>query len=79
MGRGCLPAEPWGTDPTSGTCFPCSGACEPLNVYKSPLLGPCGGPFLLVATRLAAPSRGVESSVAAYSFMAGGGWNCMTC
>jgi hypothetical protein len=23
-----------GSSPTSGTCFPCSGACEPLSVHK---------------------------------------------
>jgi hypothetical protein len=38
-----------GSSPTSGTRFHCSGACGPLNVYKSPCMGPCGGPFLLVA------------------------------
>ena len=42
----------YGSSPTSGTCFPCSGACEPLNVYKSPLMGPYGGPFLSVAVAL---------------------------
>ena len=69
-----------GSSPTSGTCFPCSGACGPLNVYKSPFMGPCGGPFLLVAVAgLAAPSLGLDSGVAAHSFMAGSAWNCMTC
>jgi hypothetical protein len=42
-------------------------------------MGPCGGPFLLVVSGLAAPSLGLDSSVAAYSFMAGGAWSCMTC
>ena len=42
-------------------------------------MGPCGGPFLLVAAGLAAPSLGLGSGVAAYSFMAGGAWKCMTC
>jgi hypothetical protein len=45
----CLQGRECSSSPTSGTCFPCSGACEPLNVYKSPLMGPCRGPFLLVA------------------------------
>jgi hypothetical protein len=42
-------------------------------------MGPCGGPFLLVATGLAAPSLGLDSGVAVYSFMAGSAGNCMTC
>jgi hypothetical protein len=54
-----------------GHVFPCSGACGPLNVYKSPFMGPCGGPFLLVATGLAAPSLGLGSGVAVY-FLHGG-------
>jgi hypothetical protein len=41
-------------------------------------MGPCGGPFLLVAAGLAAPCRDLDSGVAAYSFMAGSAWNCMT-
>jgi hypothetical protein len=65
--------------PPRAQCFPCSGACEPLNVYKSPFMGPCGGPFLLIADALAAPSLGLDSSVAAYFFMTGSAGNCMTC
>jgi hypothetical protein len=68
-----------GSSPTSGTCFPCSGACGPLNVYKSPFMVPCGGSFLLVADALAAPSLGSDSGIAAHSFMAGSARNCMTC
>jgi hypothetical protein len=33
------------SSPTSGTCFPCSGACGPLSVYKSPLWAPAGAHF----------------------------------
>jgi hypothetical protein len=77
-GAQCLRARECRSSPTSGTYFPCSGACEPLNVYKSPLMGPCGGPFLLVAAGLAATSLGLDSGVAVYSFMAGSAWNCMT-
>jgi hypothetical protein len=43
----CLRGRECSSSPTSGTCFPCSGACAPLNVYKSPLMGPCGGPGLV--------------------------------
>jgi len=34
-----------GSSPTSGTCFPCSEACGPLSVYKSPLWTPAGAHF----------------------------------
>ena len=49
VGVKCLQGRECSSSPTSGTCFPCSGACGPLSVYKSPFMGPCGGPFLLVA------------------------------
>ncbi len=75
----CLRGSECSSSPTSGTCFPCSGACGPLNVYKSPFMGPCRGPFLLVAAGLAAPSLGWDSGVGVYFFMAGGAWTCMTC
>jgi hypothetical protein len=68
-----------GSSPTSGTCYPCSGAFGPLNVYKSPLMGPAGPIFVGGRCGLAAPSLGLDSGVAAYSFMAGRAWNCMTC
>jgi hypothetical protein len=42
-------------------------------------MGPCGGPFLLVVSGLAAPSLGLDSGVVVYSFMAWSAWNCMTC
>ena len=74
----CLRGRECSSSPTSGTCFPCSGACGPLTVYKSPLWA-LGGPFLLVAAGLAAPSLCWYSGVAAYSFMAGSAWTCMTC
>ncbi|GEM_PF-4281873 len=38
-----------GSSPTSGTCFPCSGACEPLSVHKLFTYGPLRGLFLLAA------------------------------
>ena len=41
-GAQCLQGRECSSSPTSGTCFPCSGACGPLNVYKSPFMGPCG-------------------------------------
>ena len=42
--------------------------------------GPLRGLFLLVCRAgPAAPSLGLDSGVAAYSFMAGSAWNCMTC
>ncbi|MDQ0618187.1 hypothetical protein QFZ33_002211 [Arthrobacter globiformis] len=34
-----------GSSPTSGTCFPCSGAYEPLSVDKLFTCGPLRGPF----------------------------------
>jgi hypothetical protein len=63
-----------GSSPTSGTCFPCSGACGPLNVYKSPFMGPCGAHFCW--WRL--PPFVSRSGVAGYLFMAGRAANCMT-
>jgi hypothetical protein len=51
----CLRGRECSSSPTSGTCFPCSGACRPLNVYKISFMGPLRGPFLLagaVAGRL---------------------------
>ena len=44
-----------GSSPTSGTCFPWSGACGLLGVHKLFTYGPLWGPFLLagaVAGRL---------------------------
>ena len=32
-----------GSSPTSGTCFPCSGACGPLSVHKLFTDGPLWG------------------------------------
>ena len=45
-GGQCLRGLECSSSPTSGTCFPCSGACGPLNVYKSPFMGPCGAHFV---------------------------------
>lgn len=53
----CLHGLESGSSPTSGTCFPCSGACWPLSVQKLFTCGPVGA-FLLVAVVLA----GVRSS-----------------
>ncbi|CAH0139561.1 hypothetical protein SRABI26_00439 [Arthrobacter sp. Bi26] len=78
-GAQCLQGLECSSSPTSGTCFHCSGACEPLNVYKSPLMGPCGPIFVGGRCGLAAPSFDVDSGVAGYTFMAGSVWNCMTC
>ena len=33
-GAQCLQGPEPGSSPTSGTCFPCSGACKPLSVHK---------------------------------------------
>ena len=41
----CLQGLECGSSPTSGTCFPCSGACEPLSVHKMCCRGPFGGLF----------------------------------
>jgi hypothetical protein len=30
----CFQGSESGSSPTSGTCFPCSGACRPLSVHK---------------------------------------------
>jgi hypothetical protein len=38
-----------GSSPTSGTCFPCSGACEPLSVHIMFTCWSLWGPFSLVA------------------------------
>ena len=35
-----------GSSPTSGTCFPCSGAFEPLSVHNFSLMGPAGPIFV---------------------------------
>jgi hypothetical protein len=76
----CLQGRECSWSPTSGTCFPCSGACGQLSVYKSPLWAPAEAHFLLVTVAgPGAPSLGLDSGVAAYSFMAGSTWNCMTC
>ena len=40
-----------GSSPTSGTCFPCSGACGPLSVHKLFTYGPLRG-FIFVGGRL---------------------------
>lgn len=42
-------------------------------------MGPCGAHFFGGGCGLAAPSLGLDSGVAVYSFMAGSAWNCMTC
>ena len=69
-----------GSSPTSGTCFPCSGACGPLSVHKLFTDGPLRGPFLLVAVAVAGGSFLVVSGSggAGYSFMAGSSANRMT-
>ena len=36
-----------GSSPTSGTCFPCSGACGPLSVHKLFTCRPLWGPFFV--------------------------------
>jgi hypothetical protein len=57
LGRGCIGEvfggvadfqglEP-GSSPTSGTCFPCSGACGPLRVHKLFTYGPLHGPIFV--------------------------------
>jgi hypothetical protein len=55
-GAAVLQRQESGSSPTSGTCFPCSGACEPLSVHKVFTSGPLRGPFLLVAVFLAGGS-----------------------
>ena len=69
-----------GSSPTSGTCFPCSGACEPLSVHKLFTYGPLRGPFLLVAVAVAGWLLLLVSGSggAVYSFMARGAASCMT-
>ena len=41
----CLQGLECGSSPTSGTCFPCSGACEPLSVHKMFTYRPLRGLF----------------------------------
>ena len=53
VGVQCLQGLEPGSSPTSGTCFPCSGACGPLSVHKLFTDGPLRGPFLLVAVAVA--------------------------
>ena len=43
----CLRGLECSSSPTSGTCFPCSGACEPLSVHKLFTDGPLRGPFFV--------------------------------
>jgi len=65
------------SSPTSDTWFPCSGACGPLNVYKSPFMGPAG-PICVGGGRPGAPCIDFRGSGgAAYSFMAGNAAECM--
>ena len=45
-GRYLQGLEP-GSSPTSGTCFPCSGACGPLSVHKLFTYWPLRGPFFV--------------------------------
>jgi hypothetical protein len=52
-GVASLQGKKHGSSPTSGTYFPCSGACGPLSVHKLFTWGPSGGPFLLVAVAVA--------------------------
>ena len=49
----CLQGLESGSSPTSGTCFPYSGACGPLSVHKLFTCGSLRGPFLLVAAAVA--------------------------
>ncbi len=49
--------------------------CVQISFY-GPLRGPI---FVAGRCALAAPSLGLDSGVAAYPFMAGSAWNCMTC
>jgi len=74
----CLQGQERGSSPTSGTCFPCSGACGPLSVYKSPLWAPAGGPFLLVAVAVWLSPSVRFSGVAVHLVMVGRVWVCMT-
>ena len=50
-----LGLEP-GSSPTSGTCFPCSGAWWPLSVHKLFTYGPLRGPFCCLAVTVAGGS-----------------------
>ena len=45
-----------GSSPTSGTCFPCSGARGPLSVHKLFTLGPSGAYFCWCAVAVAGGS-----------------------
>ena len=76
----CLQGLEPGSSPTSGTCFPCSGACGPLSVHKLFTYGPLRGPFLLVAVAVAGWLLLVVSGSggAGYLFMVGSAANCMT-
>ncbi|MCB5283385.1 hypothetical protein BJQ89_03152 [Arthrobacter sp. ES1] len=78
-GSQCLQGLEPGSSPTSGTCFPWSGACGQLSVHK--LSTYFRGPFLLVAVAVVGvvPPPGSGSGVAAYLFMAGSAWNGMSC
>jgi hypothetical protein len=42
-------------------------------------MGPCVGPFVLVAVAVWRLLLCTWTAVLLYHFMAGGGWNCMTC
>jgi hypothetical protein len=64
-----------GSSPTSGTCFPLSGACEPLTVHKLCWMGPFGGLFhwwLVVWPGASSPagSDGLSFVTSSWAFMA---------
>ena len=73
----CLQGLEPGSSPTSGTCFPCSGACGPLSVHKLFTYGPLGGPFRVVVVAVAGWLL-LWFGVVAHSFMTGSAWNRMT-
>ena len=70
----CSQGRECSSSPTSGTCFPCSGACGPLNVYKPPLWAPAGAHFCCGCCLLSCLGKGV----AGYTFMAGRATKGMT-